>query len=227
VFGAVWIGPFDQLVSAGRALLKANKLAYDGRLLTTYYFEVHAKVVPLLIDEAEDREISSPKDLENFLSSFYFNAGIQRLTFAAERLLATFVAIPCGQRAAEVGRSRNGKWPKLQDCCEKAQQRLNHLANQDGVGKSLDGFRSFLAALSEWDYRTFCPEKGLSMLRDHVNMRKHSVYLRSEAVKYGPIGPTGELKWAPTDQTEIAVSSFVLTASSYNELVKWHPNASG
>src|SRR6266404_506749 len=169
VFGAVWIGPFDQLVSAGRALLKANKLGYDDRALATYYFDVHAKVVPLLVDEAEDRDISSPKDLENFLSSFYFNAGIQRLTFAAERLLATFVAIPCpcGQRTPEVVRNRNGKWPKLQDCCEKANQRLNHLANQDGVGSSLDRFRSFVASLSGWDYRTFSSEKGLSMLRDH------------------------------------------------------------
>ncbi len=63
------------------------------------------------------------------------------------------------------------------------------------------------------------------MLRDHVNVRTHSVYIREEALSYGPRGPNGSPQWQPTDQAKVAVEAFLLTSTAYNEVVSWQPNA--
>jgi hypothetical protein len=225
-FGTVWLGPFDQLVSAGHALLKAEALGYANRNLSMYYFDVHAKVVPLILEENGNKESSSPQARDNFLSSFYFNAGIQRLTFAAERLLISFVSISCAcGRNPEISRDNYGRWPKLKYCLQKAEERLKHIVADDSYSESLNALGSFMNALQGWNYRDFVAEKHLSMLRDHVNVRKHSVYIRSEALNYGPRGPNGRPQWSPTDQADVASDAFLSTAVAYSEVVAWRPDA--
>jgi len=225
-FGTVWLGPFDQLVSAGHGLLRAEALGYANRDLSMYYFDVHSKLVRLIIEDDNGENSSSPDGWNNFLSSLYFNAGVQPLTFAAERLLISFVSISCScGRSPEVKRDNYGRWPKLKNCLQKAENRLNHIVADDHYSGELTTFRSFMNALNGWNYQDFVDEKHLSMLRDHVNVRKHSVYIRAEAVNYGPRGPNGRPKWSPADQADVAADAFVSTAGAYNEIVSWRSDA--
>lgn len=147
-FDAVWLGPFDQLVSAGYALLKSDELGYSKRDVSVYYFDVHAQIVSLLGEQAEGRPSSSPQALDNFLSSFYFNAGLQRLTFAAERLLTSFVAIPCCcGRDAEVQRDNRGRWPGLSSVLPKAEKRRKHLVENGHQSGSFTALSALIDAL--------------------------------------------------------------------------------
>src|SRR5271165_4375340 len=88
-----WTGPFDQLVSCAYALMQAENRGFHARPTDNYFEDVLAKIVELLREQKA--EASESDALNNYLSSFYFNAGIQRLTFAAERLLAAFVGVYC------------------------------------------------------------------------------------------------------------------------------------
>jgi hypothetical protein len=227
-FDSVWIGPFDQLVSAGYALLRAEKLGYGHRSLSTYYYRVHAKIVDLCVaSETADEAVPSDPALKDFAAGIYFNAGIQRLTFGVERLVATFAGIPCtcgkaAENAPTVTR-RGTRWPDFGDYRKGANRRLKHSHFQG----RLPTLTKMLTQFDGWDGRTFVLNKGLSILRQQVNQRKHGPYMRQHAKASAPVTAAGDPSWSPVQQLELAVRSYEITCEVYRELVDWNPSTVG
>lgn len=227
-FQSVWIGPFDQLVSAGYALLRAEKLGYSDRALGIYYYRVHAKIVDLIVaSETTDEDVPVDPALKDFASGIYFNAGIQRLTFGVERMVATFAGIPCTcGKAAETTPTltRHGtRWADFGDYRKGANRRLKH-SHLQGF---LPNFAKLLTQFDGWDGRTFDSEKGLSILRQQVNQRKHGPYLRQHAKASVPVTATGDPNWSPAQQLELAICSYEIACGAYRELVDWNSAAVG
>jgi len=227
-FNSVWVGPFDQLVSAGYALLRAEKLGYRHRSLSTYYYRVHAKIVDLIVASASaDEDVHCDPALKDFGGGIYFNAGIQRLTFGVERLVATFAGIPCTcGKAAETTPTvtrRGTRWADFGDYRNGANRRLKHSHLQGLLPK----LTTMLSQFDGWDGRTFDSEKGLTILRQQVNQRKHGLYLRQHAKASAPVTAAGEPSWSPAQQSELAVRSYDCACGVYRELVDWNPGAIG
>src|SRR5262249_10546426 len=160
-------------------LLRAEKLGYSHRSLGTYYYRVHANVVDLIVKSASgDEDAPADPALKDFAGGIYFNAGIQRLTFGVERLVATFAGIPCTCGKAAETLTRNGtRWADFGDYRKGANRRLKH-SHLQGLFPNL---RKMLDQFDGWDGRTFDQNKGLSILRGQVNQRKHGPYLRQRA----------------------------------------------
>jgi hypothetical protein len=227
-FNSVWIGPFDQLVSAGYALLRAEKLGYRTRALGTYYYRVHAKIVDLIVaSETADDDVPGDPALRDFAGGIYFNAGIQRLTFGVERLVATFAGIPCTcGKAAETAPTvtrRGTRWPDFGDYRKGANSRLKHSHFQGLLPK----LTKMLTQFDGWDGRTFVLNKGLPILRQQVNQRKHGPYRRQHAKASAPVTAAGDPSWSPVQQLELAVRSYGIACEGYRELVDWNPGAIG
>ena len=105
MYDSAWIGPFEQLVGAAFSLIESesrgySRLAYSG----LYHPHVQKRIVSLLTELEAGKESSDKTALENWLARYYFNSGIQRVSFAAERLIATYASLPCscGAHAAKV-----------------------------------------------------------------------------------------------------------------------------
>jgi hypothetical protein len=227
-FDSVWIGPFDQLVSAGYALLRVEKLGYKHRSLSTYYYRVHAKIVDLIVASASaGDDVHGDPALKDFAAGIYFNAGIQRLTFGVERLVATFAGIPCTcGKAAETTptvRRLGTWWPDFGDYRKGTIRRLKH----SHLHGQLPKLTKMLPQFDGWDGRTFDLSKGLSILRQQVNQRKHGPYLRKHAKASAPVTTAGDPSWSPVQQMELALRSYEIACGVYRELVDWNPSAVG
>jgi hypothetical protein len=228
---SAWIGPFEQLAGAGYSLLASEQLGYSRRsYFGLYHPLVQSKIVSLLTDKFANQTSSDQEALDNWLSRFYFNSGIQRVDFAAERLIATFasVACVCGKRASDV--TISGRWPTFKERLDGAKARLTHvdveytspLTNVKEVIKQLDGWYK--------PSQPFDPTRGLAMLRYAVNSRKHSVYKRVEALDSLAQPASGTVTWLNAGngaRMETAASAFALTRSAYAEALAWHPTAKG
>lgn len=93
---SAWIGPFEQLVGAAFSLIESENRGFSRRKYSAVYHPaVQRKIVSLLAELEAGVESTQRDALDNWLSRYYFNSGIQRVTFAAERLIATFAALPC------------------------------------------------------------------------------------------------------------------------------------
>jgi len=191
---SVWIGPFEQLAGADHSLIMSENLGFSNRTYSyTYFLDVQRKIVSLL-DEVEKGSASSDQDaLDNWMSRYYFNSGIQRVDYAAERLIATFGGIDCScGRPAEV-RTTGGRWPTFLQRINGADTRLSHVNGEYG---GVPGqFEEVIKQLGKRYERKepFDKSRGLAMIRYHVNSRKHAVYLRSEALNSLPISGPGEV----------------------------------
>jgi hypothetical protein len=221
-FFSVWIGPFDQLASAGYALLKAEEMGYHDRLISMYYPRVHKQTVGLLTEIYSGKPSSDRIALSNFLSGVYFHAAIQRTTFGAERLVATFATgdCTCGRPTTLIAQGKT--WPNFGKYREAANSRLGHSHFAGTMAK----FRAMLQQLVGWKGGTVDPAKALAILRTEVNKRKHAPYLRAQAQASMPTGPTGE-RWSSAQQLEIATIAFESACGAYEELVQWNPGATG
>jgi hypothetical protein len=228
---SAWIGPFEQLAGAGYSLLASEKLGYSGRShFGLYHPLVQSKIVSLLTDKLTNQTSSENEALDNWLSRFYFNSGIQRVDFAAERLFATFASVPCvcGNRASEV--TVAGRWPRFKERLDGAKKRLTHVEVE--YAKPLTSLREVIKQLDDWyePAQPFDPTRGLAMLRFAVNSRKHSVYKRGEALDSLAQPASGTVTWLNAGNSarmETAANAFVLACKTYAELLAWHPNAKG
>jgi len=218
---SVWIGPFDQLVSSAYALLKADELKFEERLIDGYYKKVFSNIVMLLSELADGQESSDPTALRNYLSGIYFNAGFQRLTWATERLIATFSAIEC--KCADpptLRRNTKGNWPQFGESIKAAKKRLGH----GHFDSQLPRFREMLDQFNDWDGKSYDLSKALSILRDQVNPKKHSVYDYERVQASRPVMSTG-VTWTPVDQVSLAVHAFEAVCRAYCDLLDWNPKA--
>src|SRR5438128_5063182 len=132
---SAWLGPFEQLVGAVFSLIESEKRGFSRRKYNpVYHPTVQCKIVSLLEELEAGQQIQQQDALNTWLSRYYFNSGIQRVTFAVERLIATFAALPCkcGTRPPEIV-ARNNRAPKFQERLNGAQARLAHVEPEYGV----------------------------------------------------------------------------------------------
>jgi hypothetical protein len=229
VFDSVWIGPFEQLVGAVFSLIESEKRGFSRREHSAVYHPaVQCKITALLAELEAGVKRKRQDALEFWLSRYYFNSGIQRINFAAERLIATFAALPCncGKRPPEIT-SRNNRAPKFTDRLDGAQRRLTHVETEHR--SSLPEMKAVIGQLSPYNRNDpFDPKKGLAMIRRDVNNRKHSVYKRAETLDALPRPTSGAVTWSNAGSNArmgTAVECVELVVGSYSELLAWYPRA--
>jgi hypothetical protein len=227
---SAWIGPFEQLVGAAFSLIESEKRGFSRREYSpVYHPAVQCKIVSLLAEFEAGMESTQRDALDNWLSRYYFNSGIQRVNFAAERLIATFAALPCkcGTHPPEIV-IRNSRTPKFEKCLNGAQVRVAHVETE--CATPLTKLKSVLGQFAAPYNRNdpFDPSKGLAMIRPDVNSRKHSVYKRSEVLDALPRPASGIIAWSKAGcnaRMETAVDSLELVVGAYVELLAWYPRA--
>jgi len=236
-FDSVWLGPFEQLLGAGYALLSATKHGIYTRSLDSHYNQaVQAKVTSHLRRIFSETDVSSADRFEDWVSGFYFNSAIQRMVWAGERLLLTCSAIDCscGRRQAEPSVMKDR--PPWRDVLAGALNRIDHVQNDDGLplAKCHAVREQFIirdASGNEREYRRDDPldsTKVLAMLRYDVNNRKHKAYGRSKVLDRCSSGKGDNAKWhtAGADfQMRLACDAFALLCAALEELMSWHPQA--
>lgn len=227
---SAWLGPFEQLVGAAFSLIESKKRGFSQREYSPVYHPVvQSKIVGLLEDFEAGRESTQQDALDNWLSRYYFNSGIQRVNFAAERMIATFAALPCkcGTRPPEITVS-NHRQPNFQQRLSGAQTRLTHV--QTEYTTPLTKLQSVLDQFdSRYDRNhPFDSSKGLAMIRRDVNSRKHAVYKRSEVLDALPRPASGTVTWSKAGfnaRMQTAVECLELVVGAYCELLAWYPMA--
>lgn len=224
--GSVWIGPYEQLHGAGYALLAADQHGVYERDFHNYHEKVRAKIVRLILEHPDTAAISDKSAFDNAVAGFYFNAAIQRIVWASERLIKTFVAIPCiCKRPAEKNADSRNFGRLLQD----SKLRMKHLISADKT--NLPDTTAMLNQFPTHEYNhesAFDSNFTLSMLRHDVNNRKHAVYgpLAQDRKSARPGSNTQPETWsgAPQDcQMHLACRAFEVVCRAYNELRGWHP----
>ena len=227
---SAWIAPFEQLVGAAFSLIESEKRGFSCRQYSpVYHPSVQCKIVGLLRELEGGKESTKKDALDNWLSRYYFNSGIQRVNFAAERLIATFAALPCkcGARPPEITVS-NHRPPNFQQRLNGAHTRLAHIETEHSA--PLEKLKAVLAQLGARYGRNdpFDPSTGLAMIRQDVNSRKHSVYKRSEALDALPRPASGTITWSKAGfkaRMETGVECLELVVGAYSELLAWYPMA--
>jgi len=109
-----------------------------------------------------------------------------------------------------------------------AKARLTHVETE--YSGSLAKLKEVFAQLGTRYERgdVFDPCKGLGMIRQDVNSRKHSPYKRSETLDSLPTPPSGSITWADAGffkKMGVAIDSVALVCGAYTELLAWHPQA--
>jgi hypothetical protein len=227
---SAWIGPFEQLVGAAFSLIESEKKGFSRREYSpVYHPAVQCKIASLLVELEAGMKSTQQDALDNWLSRYYFNSGIQRVNFAAERLIATFAALPCtcGNHPPVIA-IRNNRAPKFKERLDGAQLRLAHLETE--YSSTLPKLKAVLGQFgAQYDRNdSFDPAKGLAMIRQDVNSRKHSVYKRSEVLDALPQAHSGTFTWSNAGcnaRMETGVGCVELVALAYDELLLWHPRA--
>ena len=86
---SAWLGPFEQLVGAAFSLIESEKRGFSRKRYNPLYHPmVQRKIVSLLEELEAGQESTEQSALDSWLSRYYFNSSIQRMTFAAERLVS-------------------------------------------------------------------------------------------------------------------------------------------
>jgi hypothetical protein len=227
---SVWLGPFEQLVGAAYSLIESEKRGFSSRAYSPVYHPmVQCMIVSLLEGLEAGKKITQQDALDNWLSRYYFNSGIQRVNFAAERLVATFAGLPCkcGTRPPEITIS-NHRPPNFQQRLDGAQARLTHVEAE--YTTPLTKLKAVLGQLTARYDRNdpFNPSTGLAMIRRDVNSRKHSVYKRSETLDALPRPASGRVTWPEAGcnaRMETAVDCLELVVGAYGEMLAWYPTA--
>jgi hypothetical protein len=239
-FDSAWVGPFEQLLGAGYALLGATKHGIYQRNLDRYNPQVQAKVtihLEALFSESVASDVCTfddPCRFGDWVSGFYFNSAIQRIVWAGERLLLTCAAVDCRCEKRTTEQSVASDRPRWPEVLSGALSRLDHVQNDDDIylSKCRAVREQFIVrdeAGKEREYRRDDPldhSKILAMLRYNVNNRKHRIYIRAqlrdqESAKHGD-----NQKWFSCGadfQMDLAREAFELVCDAYEELRAWNP----
>jgi len=235
-YNSPWLGPFEQLVGAGYALLAAIQHRIYSRNLEQYNLRVQQGIISHIEGFFLGQNVLDPNGFDDWVAGFYFNCGIQRTVWAAERLLLTCAAAncPCGSRKTEAAVAADRpRWPNI---LKGALQRLDHVQNDDGL--KLAHCRTFREQFiirddsgKEREYRrndSLDSSKVLAMLRYDVNNRKHRVYERSVLRDHQSAGKGDGKTWSSSGadlQMNLAIQAFTLVCDAYEELRCWNPGS--
>ena len=225
--GTVWIGPYEQLHGAGYALLAAIRHGVHRRDLSNYHVRVRARIVQTILEHDAEGKATDEFAFDNAIAGFYFNAAIQRIVWASERLIKTFISVPCicGRKPEQNADAR--KFPKL---LKGAKLRRDHLISEDK--RTFPELSALLNQFPDEEHKRespYDPQKALAMLRYDVNNRKHAVY---DSLARDRKSASGGCDFAPTYwsdapqdcQMHLACKSFDLVCRAYDELRDWQPN---
>lgn len=227
-YDSVWIGPFEQLVGAGYALLGAGQHRINERDLDLYYLRVQKKITALVKDRFTSGKASDEDAFDKWAAGFYFNSGIQRIVWASERLLLTLSTVdcPCGSRPTE--KDVLGDRPHFPAVLAGALARLEHVQNDHGTDlrKTRNMRNHQVGKYKRSD--PLDPKRILAMLRYDVNNRKHKVYGRSNLLDRQSAKKGDNKTWpsASADvQMDLACQAFEIVCEAYRELKDWNPRA--
>jgi hypothetical protein len=233
-FDSAWVGPFEQLLGAGYALLAATKYGIYHRNLDHYNPQVQAKVTAHLEALFVQSTVGDPCRFGDWVSGFYFNSAIQRIVWAGERLLLTCAVVDCrcGKRTTE--QSVASDRPRWQEVLNGSLSRLDHIQNDDDIylSKCRAVREQFIfrdEAGKTREYRRDDPldrSKILAMLRHNVNNRKHRIYIRAELRDQESAKQGDNKKWSSCGadtQMDLAREAFDLVCDAYEELRAWNP----
>lgn len=226
--GTVWIGPFEQLHGAGYSLLAATRHGILSRDLFNYHARVRTKIVRLILEHHTTGQTQDKSALDNALAGFYFNAGIQRVVWASERLIKTFVGIKCAcGRAAE----KQSSSKRFCDLLKAAKVRMEHLRQQEK--HEMPCTDAMLSQFPDKEYKhesILDPNFTLAMLRYDVNNRKHSLFgplVRDRRSSCQGVSASAKT-WSITPQNhqmQLACEAFRRVCLAYNEQANWQPSA--
>lgn len=225
---SAWIGPFEQLVGAGYALLAAEQQGILERDLELYHLRVQRRITSLILEHFTRGSLQDRGTFKDWTSGFYFNCAIQRSVWAAERLLLTFAAIECacGKRGAEGSVATD--IPKFPSILKATDARLEHVLMDDG--KDLLKTKAVRGQFPSEYHRIDPLNRGaiLAMLRYDVNNRKHRIYGRTKLRDRESAKKGDNKTWSTSGaelQMELACEAFVLVCECLNELMEWNPSA--
>jgi hypothetical protein len=225
---SVWVGPFEQLHGAGYSLLAAIRHGVCSRNIYDYNVRVRTKIVALLLEQDATGRVNDRLAFDNALAGFYFNAAIQRVVWASERLIKTFVGIPCICRRCPENHANSRKFHiLLRDAKTRIEHlRLEHKTEMAYTAEMLDQFPG-----EEYKREMQCnPKSILAMLRYDVNNRKHAIFgplARNRRTANEKVSV--EATWSNTPQNrqmQLACKAFDQVCRSYDELRSWQPSAS-
>jgi hypothetical protein len=227
---SVWVGPYEQLHGAGFALLAARQYGVYERDLQNYHTRVRTKIVSLILEHADTGRVSDKSAFNNAIAGFYFNAAIQRIVWASERLVKTFVTLEC---TCDRPPEKNAKSRKFNELVCSAFVRMHHLLTEDGRDhttlKDMSGMLKQLKS-NYGDSSKYNPAEALSMLRYDVNKRKHAVFgpqardRKSARLLCDDVPRT----WSDAPQNcqmHLACAAFEVVCRAYRELVRWQPTS--
>ncbi len=219
---SVWSGVFEQIAGIAYALFMADRFGIwerDKDLKSDYHNNVRQLLPELILTYF--RKSTVLHNLEVYLSGYYFNAGIQRIVWASERLLHTFAGIECQcSRPSELCNKKS----RFGEVKNAARKRLQHVSNEHN--KQLTNMETLLHQIAKQYNRNdpFDKTKALAMLRFDVNNRKHAF---GTPFDRKPSNDSKGITWSNAGaklQMEVACETFDLIGRVYSELVLWQPN---
>jgi len=147
LYDSAWIGPFEQLMGAVFSLIESEKRdfsrrEYSGHITQQFNTKLHRSSESFKLDEKHTTGRS-----EQLAVSLLLQLRHPRINFAAERLIATFAALPCncGNRPPEIAISNN-RPPKFKERLKGAHTRLAHVESE--CASSLTNFKAVLCQLA-------------------------------------------------------------------------------
>jgi len=226
---SIWIAPFELLTGAAYALLAAERHGFSRRDQRKYAYHTHVRenIASLVGEYSFAQQASDRAAFDDWVSGFYFNSAVQRIVWAAERLLVAFAGIPCScGQAPEV--LEDGR-PGFGEIWKAASRRLEHVANEHQ--QDLSYVHVLLRQMPpDRHFRRetpFNPDTVFSMLR-HDLERKHGLGLHPHDEHHQPAGTELRLTWStagPGLQMQFVCAAFSLLCHAYNELLAWHSGA--
>lgn len=226
--GSVWVGPYEQLHGAGYSLLRAKRHGIYARDICNYHARVRTKIVALILQHDATGQVEDSSALDNALGGFYFNAAIQRVVWASERLIKSFVGIPCACGRPPEAHANSRRFGKL---LQDAKVRVEHIKSEDKNG--IASTAAMLDEFPEEEYKRetqFDPRFALAMLRYDVNNRKHAIFSpltrdRRSARRNYSVDAKSWSSASQNDQMQLACRAFQKVCLAYNEMRRWQPLA--
>ncbi len=168
---------YEQLVGIAYSLWVADEYGIQKRNLENYHNKVRLQLPKLFSSSVQVPFSQIPQEWATWVSGFYFNAALQRLTWVGDRLLTIFASLPMNCCLHSPLPSRK-KLRDIEMIIGFVKNRFNHLEGHYKDNWHLLGLNSYLLLVDI----NFNPKRDkiadsnyIRAIRWDVNNRKHSV----------------------------------------------------